>query len=189
MVAAVALTLLMPLLVLIGLAVRLTSRGPALFIQERVGQYGQRFAIVKFRTMRVGADGELEALLHSRGEVMGAYVKLTRDPRVTALGRILRRTSLDELPQLWNVVRGEMSLVGPRPQTPAEVAQYEGTAWRRLLVKPGLTGLWQVSGRSDLSPAEGLALDDHYVKHCSPTMDYALILRTIGVVTARRGAY
>ena len=150
--AALALLLLLPLLVLVAVVVRLDSSGPVLFKQVRVGRYGRRFHILKFRTMRVGADAELRQLLAEQNGEMGAYVKLDSDPRITRVGAFLRKTSLDELPQLFNVVRGDMALVGPRPQTPAEIATYDVADWRRLLVRPGITGLWQVSGRSDLRP-------------------------------------
>lgn len=183
-----ALLALSPLLLAIALAVRVDSSGPVLFRQLRVGQYGRTFRILKFRTMRVGADAELQQLLDDRASEMTAYVKITDDPRITRLGRFLRATSLDELPQLANVVAGHMSLVGPRPQTPHESELYGVTDWRRLLVRPGITGLWQVSGRSDLSPTESLELDATYVRDWTPMMDLRLLLRTVKVVLTRRGA-
>src|SRR5690606_24350066 len=142
----VVLLLSLPMLA-IAAAIRLTSDGPALYRQERVGRDGKTFRMIKFRSMRVGADAE-RAVLEGENEGNGVLFKLKDDPRVTPLGRVLRRYSLDELPQLFNVLKGEMSLVGPRPPLPSEVALYDGWAPRRMLVKPGLTGLWQISGRS-----------------------------------------
>lgn len=190
LVAAVLLLLLLPLLLLVALAVAVSSRGPLLFNQVRVGQYGRTFHIRKFRTMRVGAEAELRALLAAEGvHRITPFVKLERDPRVTAVGSFLRKTSLDELPQLINVLRGEMRLVGPRPQTLAEVATYDDRSWRRLLVPPGITGLWQVSGRSDLTADEGLALDLDYVTRWTPALDARVLLQTPAAVLRQRGAY
>ncbi|MDN4173615.1 sugar transferase [Nocardioides sp. SOB77] len=177
-----------PVLLAVALLVGLTSRGPVVYRQTRVGRFGRHFTILKFRTMRAGADHELLALLALQGRTVTPFVKLDHDPRVTAVGRWLRRLSIDELPQLWNVVRGDMALVGPRPQTPQEVATYDDTTWRRLLARPGVTGLWQVSGRSDLSPTEGLALDDEYVRSWSPLLDARVLLRTAAVLVTQRGA-
>ncbi|WP_372735226.1 sugar transferase [Nocardioides sp.] len=187
-IALVAVILLLPVLLVVAAAIYLDNPGPVLFRQVRVGQYGRFFSILKFRTMRLGAEAELAALVMAEGGDMGAYVKLERDPRITRLGAILRRTSIDELPQLWNVVRGDMSLVGPRPQTPAETETYAVGHWRRLLVRPGITGLWQVSGRSDLSADEALALDVGYVRRWSPGLDVRLLFRTVAVVLTGRGA-
>lgn len=187
--ALLGLLVLAPLLLLVAVAIRLDSPGPVVFRQVRVGQYGRPFVIYKFRTMRTGADRELQRLLAEREDRLGAYVKLEEDPRVTRLGALLRSSSVDELPQLVNVVRGEMSLVGPRPQTPAEEATYDVNDWRRLLVRPGLTGLWQVSGRSEMAPSEALALDERYVREWSPMLDLRLLLRTVRVVLSRRGAH
>ena len=187
-IAATALVVLSPILLTVAVAIMLESRGAAVFRQVRVGQYGRSFEIFKFRTMRVGAEAELAALVAAEGGELGAYVKLDRDPRITRVGQFLRTTSIDELPQLWNVVRGDMSLVGPRPQTPAEVETYGVQEWRRLLVRPGITGLWQVSGRSDLEPTEALALDSRYVREWSPGLDVRLIAQTVRVVLSRSGA-
>lgn len=188
--AGLLLVLLLPVLIGVALAVKLTSRGPVVYRQTRVGQYGRTFVIFKFRTMRVGAEHELLALLAAEGQKeLQPYMKVTHDPRITSIGKLLRKTSLDELPQLFNVVRGDMRLVGPRPQTPLEVSLYTGVMWRRLLVPPGITGLWQVSGRSALTPADGLALDDEYVKTCSPAMDVRLLFKTFAVVFTQRGAH
>ncbi|GAA2594672.1 sugar transferase [Streptomyces axinellae] len=186
--AALGLALLAPLFVLLALAVRLDSDGPALYRQTRVGHRGEHFTMWKFRSMAVDAD-RLRPHLTSANDMDGPLFKMRADPRVTRLGRLLRRTSLDELPQLVNVLRGEMSLVGPRPPLPDEVSTYEGPALRRLLVKPGLTGPWQVSGRSDLSWDESLALDLRYADNWSLTTDLGLLARTFRAVVDGRGAY
>src|SRR5581483_4145364 len=143
--AAILVFLLLPALITIALAIRLTSRGPALFRQERIGRHGRNFTMFKFRTMVVDAEERLNELV-ALNEGSGLLFKIRRDPRVTSVGRWLRRLSLDELPQLFNVLTGDMSLVGPRPPLASEVSGYEDEVYRRLLVKPGLTGLWQVSG-------------------------------------------
>lgn len=187
-VSATALLLAAPLLLGIALAVRLTSPGPALFTQTRVGRRGDEFTVLKFRSMTDGAEGELEGLRHLN-EHDGVLFKLRDDPRVTSLGTWLRKWSLDELPQLINVVKGEMSLVGPRPPLPSEVAKYEGHAHRRLLVKPGITGLWQVSGRSDLSWEETIRLDLSYVENWSLGLDLSVLAKTVASVVRRSGAY
>jgi exopolysaccharide biosynthesis polyprenyl glycosylphosphotransferase len=187
-VAAVALLLLSPLFLVVALAVRIDSRGPALYGQTRIGKGGAPFTCWKFRSMRAGADAELAALLaFSQGN--GLLFKMREDPRVTRVGRLLRRFSIDELPQLFNVLLGSMSLVGPRPPLPTEVDRYETDVRRRLLVKPGMTGLWQVSGRSDLSWEESVRLDLYYVENWSPQLDMAIIARTIGAVVRSCGAY
>jgi exopolysaccharide biosynthesis polyprenyl glycosylphosphotransferase len=186
--AAIGLLLLAPAFLAIAVAIRCTSSGPILFRQGRVGRDGRRFAIVKFRTMVQGAEA-LQQQLNGDNEADGVLFKLRVDPRVTRVGRFLRRWSIDELPQLWNVLRGEMSLVGPRPPLPAEVEQYEHHVSRRLLVRPGMTGLWQVSGRSDLYWDEAVRLDLYYVDHWSPLMDAAIILRTFTAVIRGSGAY
>ncbi|WP_240796249.1 exopolysaccharide biosynthesis polyprenyl glycosylphosphotransferase [Streptomyces sp. RFCAC02] len=187
--AAVALVALAPLLLLLALAVRCDSRGPVLHRQTRVGLQGEPFTLWKFRTMVPDAEARrpgLEAANEYRG---GPLFKIRRDPRVTRVGRLLRRTSLDELPQLVNVVRGQMALVGPRPPLPDEVARYGPVELRRLLVRPGLTGPWQVSGRADLSWDEGLALDLHYTDNWSVTGDLDVLARTFRAVLDGRGAY
>jgi exopolysaccharide biosynthesis polyprenyl glycosylphosphotransferase len=177
-----------PVLLVVALLVRLTSRGPVLFRQTRVGRAGVEFSMLKFRTMCVDAEdrkGQLSAL--SEGNVV--LFKLRDDPRVTRVGRYLRRFSLDELPQLVNVLRGEMSLVGPRPPLPAEVAMYAVDDGRRMLVKPGLTGLWQVSGRSDLTWEESVRLDLRYVDNWSIALDLLIVWKTARAVLGRAGAY
>jgi exopolysaccharide biosynthesis polyprenyl glycosylphosphotransferase len=187
-IAALAIVLLAPVLAAIAMAVRLTSDGPALYRQERVGANGRTFTMLKFRSMVVDADRRLADL---QGENIsdGLLFKLRNDPRVTPVGRWLRRLSLDELPQLFNVIGGSMSLVGPRPPLPAEVARYEGSVSRRLLVKPGLTGLWQISGRSDLPWEEAVRLDLRYVENWSLTLDALILCRTTSAVLFSRGAY
>ena len=188
--AVVGLIMVAPLLALIALAIAVSDPGPVLFRQVRVGQYGRRFTIYKFRTMWVGAETQLDDLLAAEGiDEQSPFDKILDDPRVTRVGRFLRRSSLDELPQLWNVVTGTMSLVGPRPQTPAEVASYDDSAWRRLLVRPGITGLWQVSGRNDLSSDRALQLDAEYGQNWSPMLDVRVLGRTAGAVVTQRGAY
>jgi len=174
-------------LALVALAVRLTSSGPACYRQTRVGRGGRTFRIWKFRTMHVGADQIQHDMTHNDAD--GVLFKLRADPRVTRLGRVLRRWSIDELPQLWNVVCGDMSLVGPRPPVPAEVERYAEDVHRRLLVKPGLTGLWQVSGRSNLSWEECVRLDLRYVENWSVTLDIVIMARTITAVLRADGAY
>jgi exopolysaccharide biosynthesis polyprenyl glycosylphosphotransferase len=186
--AIAACALLTPVLLALAVAVRLESPGPALFRQERVGRHGRSFTMLKFRTMRVAAEADLEALA-KLNEGAGVLFKLRVDPRTTRLGRLLRRYSLDELPQLINVVRGDMALVGPRPALPREVAQYDVDPRRRLAVKPGITGLWQVSGRSDLSWEQTVRLDLAYVDNWSLGLDLRILLRTFGAVLGHRGAY
>ena len=177
----------LPMLV-IGLLIRSTSPGPAVFIQDRVGEGGQTFPCWKFRTMRVGADREREVLRAEHG-TGGATFKMEHDPRVTPVGRVLRRCSLDELPQLVNVLRGQMSLVGPRPHPLDDVMRYDVDDHRRLLTRPGMTGLWQVSGRSTLTWDEAVALDLHYVENWSLSMDLVIFLRTAKAVVVGDGAH
>jgi exopolysaccharide biosynthesis polyprenyl glycosylphosphotransferase len=183
---AVALIVLFaPIMLLIALAVRLG--GPVLYVQRRGGLYGHPFPMLKFRTMRVGADQE-RAALDARNEMDGPVFKMRDDPRVTPLGRILRRTSLDELPQLFNVLVGQMSIVGPRPLPVEETSALTGRHRRRLSIRPGLTCLWQVSGRNDLTFAEWMALDLEYVDRWTLWLDVAILLRTIPAIVTRRGA-
>ena len=173
---------------LIALAIKRDSPGPVLFSQDRMGQDNQVFKCHKFRTMRVGADAELATLRAEAGSD-GATFKLTEDPRVTRVGAFLRRTSLDELPQLWNVLVNEMSLVGPRPHQLADVELYDADDHRRLRAKPGITGLWQVSGRSDTTWEENVVLDLHYVDNWSFALDVMILMRTVKVVLTGSGAY
>ncbi|MFC7248185.1 sugar transferase [Catellatospora aurea] len=187
--AAIALTLLAPLLLACALMIRFgNGRGPALFRQVRVGQHRREFVIYKFRTMYTDAEDRLQDLRHLN-EHDGVLFKMKNDPRVTPIGRWLRRYSIDELPQLINVLKGEMSLVGPRPPLDSEVDQYPADMHRRLVVKPGLTGLWQVSGRSDLSWEESMRLDLRYVENWSLTLDVVILLRTCTAVLRSSGAY
>jgi exopolysaccharide biosynthesis polyprenyl glycosylphosphotransferase len=186
--ALAALLVLAPALALIAVLVKVTSPGPVLYRQTRCGRDGRPFSIYKFRSMHVNADRMLAAL-SGRNEGQGVLFKVRDDPRVTPLGRYLCRHSLDELPQLVNVLRGEMSLVGPRPPLPSEVQQYATDVRRRLLVKPGLTGLWQVSGRSDLSWEESVRLDLEYVENWSLALDFMILWKTVGAVLRADGAY
>jgi exopolysaccharide biosynthesis polyprenyl glycosylphosphotransferase len=186
--AGILLVVTLPLVAALAVAVRLTSPGPALFGQVRVGQGGRPFTMYKLRSMTVDAEEQRAALAHL-DEADGLLFKVRDDPRVTRLGRHLRRWSLDELPQLWNVVRGDMSIVGPRPPLPSEADSYSDRIRRRLLVKPGLTGLWQVSGRSQLPWEEAVRLDLYYVEHWSPSLDATILLRTGLAILRGRGAY
>jgi len=186
--AAMGLILGAPLLALIALAIRLDSPGPIVFRQTRMGIGDRHFEMYKFRSMRKGAEAELERL-RELNEADGPIFKIHDDPRLTRVGRFLRRTSLDELPQLWNVLRGEMSLVGPRPPLPAEVTRYMEWHKQRLGVRPGMTGLWQVSGRSMLSFDEGVLLDIYYIENWSLWLDFKILLRTIPRALFGDGAY
>ncbi|HYY80507.1 MAG TPA: sugar transferase [Actinomycetes bacterium] len=188
LVSGLGLLLLAPLLGVIAVAVRLSSPGPAIFRQERVGLRGRSFTLLKFRTMVLDADLLLDGL-RERNEADGPLFKLREDPRVTRIGRILRRYSLDELPQLVNVLRGEMSLVGPRPPLPHEVAVYEEWQLDRLEVRPGITGLWQVSGRSELSFDDYVRLDLFYIENWSIAYDLFILSKTVPLLVAARGAY
>jgi exopolysaccharide biosynthesis polyprenyl glycosylphosphotransferase len=186
--AVVGLVLLSPVFAIIALVIRIDDGGPAFFRQPRVGRGGEEFSIVKFRTMCTDAEARLDDL-YAANDGDGPHFKLRVDPRITRVGAFLRRTSLDELPQLWNVLNGTMSLVGPRPASAREVAAYEDFADRRLLVTPGMTGLWQISGRSNLDWADGLRLDLHYVENWSFAHDVVILARTIPSVLRSRGAY
>ena len=179
----------LPLLLLIALAVKLTSRGPVFYRQERIGLDGTPFEMIKFRTMVVGADAMLEEVAHLNESDSGVLFKIRKDPRVTPLGRFLRKYSLDELPQFINAFTGEMSVVGPRPPLESEVASYDDHTMRRLLVKPGITGLWQVSGRSDLSWEDSVRLDMFYVENWSIMADIVIALKTARVVFNHSGSY
>ncbi len=181
------LVLLSPVLLAIAIGVKLTSPGPVLFRQARCGLHGRRFTFLKFRTMRIDAE-RLKPLLEPFNEMDGPAFKMTNDPRVFPFGGFLRRTSLDELPQLWNILRGDMSFVGPRPSVVEEVAQYEPWQRRRLSMKPGLTCLWQVSGRSELTFDEWMRLDLEYIDNWSLWLDVKIALRTIPAVLLGRGA-
>ncbi|MCX7682259.1 MAG: undecaprenyl-phosphate glucose phosphotransferase [Anaerolineae bacterium] len=186
--AVIGLTLSAPLMALIALAIKLDSPGPVIFSQTRVGIGGRPFMIHKFRSMHQNAESELEQL-RELNEADGPLFKIRDDPRMTRVGRFLRRFSLDELPQLWNVLRGEMSLVGPRPALPSEVSQYMEWHKKRLEVRPGMTGLWQVRGRSLLSFDEGVLLDIYYIENWSLWLDCKILLDTIPRVLLGEGAY
>jgi len=186
--AGLALVLLSPIWLLIALAIKLDSPGPVLFRQMRSGREGRPFVLYKFRSMYEGAETDMERLL-AMNEASGPLFKIKDDPRRTRVGRFLRRTSLDELPQILNVLRGDMSLVGPRPALASEVAQYQDWHRKRLEVLPGLTGLWQVSGRSDLSFDEMVMLDIYYGENWSLGTDLRILLRTVPQVLFGDGAY
>jgi len=190
-VAVTALFLLLPLLLLIALIVWAGDGKPPIYRHMRIGRDGRRFGCLKFRSMVVDGDAVLAAHLSADPQVRAEWAathKLTDDPRITPIGQVLRKTSLDELPQLWNVLRGEMSLVGPRPIVPAEVARYGRAFATCFAVPPGVTGLWQVSGRSDTTYAERVALDLDYATRWSLRRDLAIMLRTIPAVLAQRGS-
>jgi exopolysaccharide biosynthesis polyprenyl glycosylphosphotransferase len=187
--AALILLLMLPLMVAIAIAIKVTTSGPVLFNQVRVSRAGREFSIYKFRSMRVDAEALLETLREQNEIAEGPLFKIRCDPRVTRVGRWLRRYSLDELPQLLNVIRGDMALVGPRPLLPVEVAGFGDKGSRRLLVKPGITGLWQVSGRSDLSWDESVRLDLYYVENWSLALDAQILVRTLRAVLQGAGAY
>ncbi|MBM3129811.1 MAG: undecaprenyl-phosphate glucose phosphotransferase [Chloroflexi bacterium] len=177
-----------PIMLVIAILIRLDSPGTIIFTQKRIGQYGHEFVTHKFRSMRQGAEKE-QAALNGLNEATGPLFKIRDDPRRTRVGRWIRRMSLDELPQLLNVLRGEMSIVGPRPPTPEEVEQYQEWHKRRLDVRPGITGLSQVSGRSDLTFDETAMLDIYYIENWSPWMDLNIMLKTVPTVLLARGAY
>ncbi len=184
--ASVALAIAAPVMAVIALAIKLEDRGPAVFEQIRVGLKGETFRFYKFRSMVVDAEQRLPQL---ESELGGVLFKIRHDPRLTRVGKFIRRFSLDELPQLLNVLKGQMSLVGPRPALPREVAQYHQDVHRRLDVRPGLTGLWQVSGRSDLSWDDTVRLDLYYVDNWSLLQDLMIMMRTVGAIVRPRGAY
>ncbi len=186
--SALALLVLSPVFLVVAVAIRLDSPGPVLFRQRRVGMNGREFTLLKFRSMYRDAQARLDAL-RGRNEVSGPVFKMRDDPRVTRVGRLIRRTSLDELPQFWNVLRGEMSVVGPRPPIPAEVRQYERRHLRRLSVKPGITCTWQVSGRSSIGFDRWMELDLSYIDNWSLWHDVKILARTIPAVLTGRGAH
>ncbi|MGY1719458.1 sugar transferase [Blastococcus sp. SYSU DS0552] len=187
--ALVGILLISPVLVALALAVKLTSRGPVLYKHERIGLGGQPFEVYKFRSMVPDADKLVDALFEESNEGNDVQFKMKRDPRVTPVGAIMRRYSLDELPQLFNVLNGSMSLVGPRPHVTREVEQYGYDMARRLLVKPGITGLWQVSGRSDLSWDDSVRIDVRYVENWTLSFDLMILWKTFGAVVRGSGAY
>jgi len=186
LIAGVALVFLCPVLMLAALMIRLDSPGPVIFRQQRVGRGGSPFTIYKFRTMRVDPVTEVRQFVTAEGTVRH---KVRQDLRVTRVGRVLRKTSIDELPQLLNVLRGDMSLIGPRPELVQIVGSYQGWQHARHLVRPGITGWWQVSGRSDKPMHEHTELDLYYVEHLSPSLDVRILLRTVQVVLCGSGAF
>jgi lipopolysaccharide/colanic/teichoic acid biosynthesis glycosyltransferase len=186
--AVLGLVAIVPIWIAIVIAVKVDSPGPAIFVQDRVGHKGRRFRFYKFRSMYVDAEQRMSDL-QSKNEVSGPVFKMRRDPRVTRVGALLRRTSLDELPQLLNILKGEMSLVGPRPALPNEVEQYRPTDALRLGVKPGLTCLWQISGRSTVGFDRWMEYDREYVQGLSLKLDLSILLRTVGAVVSCKGAF
>lgn len=187
-VAGILVVCLSPLFLVLAILVRFTDPGPVFYRQERVGLRGTSFDMLKFRSMKVNADAQLQSLLVAQGSSATPLFKIENDPRITPLGRILRKYSLDELPQLLNVLGGSMSLVGPRPQRSGEVALYDDDAYRRLYVSPGMSGLWQVSGRSNLSWEESIRLDLYYVENWSLMGDVVILFKTFKAVFASTGA-
>jgi lipopolysaccharide/colanic/teichoic acid biosynthesis glycosyltransferase len=186
--SAAALLLTAPLLALVALAIKLEDYGPVFYVSDRIGLEGRRFRMLKFRTMAVGADQRIAEVAHL-DEGNGVLFKIRSDPRVTRVGRFLRRYSIDEIPQFVNVLRRDMSVVGPRPPLPSEASAYDDQMWRRLLVRPGITGLWQISGRSDLSWEDSVRLDLSYVENWSMTSDLVIAAKTVSVVRRGSGAY
>ena len=186
--ASLLVVALSPFMLLVAILIKLDSRGPVIYRQQRVGRNGKLFNMYKFRSMRPDADRLLEKLWN-QNEADGIAFKIHDDPRVTRLGRFLRKYSIDELPQLFNVLKGDMSLVGPRPPLPIEVEHYGAWEWRRLEVTPGITGLWQVSGRSDLSFSQWVNLDIYYIENWSLILDLKILLKTIPAVIRGEGAY
>lgn len=186
--ASLVILVLSPLLLLLVLTIKLTSRGPAVFSQTRIGKDGKEFMLHKFRSMVSGAEKLKEGLKHL-DDTDGPIFKIKDDPRVTEIGRYIRRHGIDELPQLFNVLKGDMSLVGPRPPLPEEVREYTSHQRRRLSVMPGMTCLWQISGRSDISFYEWIELDIYYIEHSSFPLDFKILLRTIPVVISGYGGY
>jgi exopolysaccharide biosynthesis polyprenyl glycosylphosphotransferase len=187
-VSSCALVVLSPLLLVVAVVVKVHDGGPVFFRQARIGRRGEPFGMLKFRSMVVDAEHRLADIAHLN-ESDGVLFKVRDDPRITPFGRFIRRYSIDELPQLANVLRGQMSLVGPRPPLPAEVDRYADDVHRRLLVRPGLTGLWQVSGRSGLSWEESVRLDLYYVDNWSMLADLVIIAKTVRAVLGKHGAY
>lgn len=186
--SCILISVCLPLLIMIALLVKFTSPGPIFYTQSRIGKNGTPFDMIKFRSMRVDADSELQQLLAAQGTADKPLFKVENDPRITSIGRGLRKYSLDELPQLFNVLIGTMSLVGPRPQRSGEVALYDDAAHRRLYVSPGMSGLWQVSGRSNLSWEQSIRIDLYYVENWSLTQDIVILLKTFRAVFIGQGA-
>ncbi|PAC34392.1 sugar transferase [Caldifermentibacillus hisashii] len=187
--AIIGLVCLSWLFLIVAILIKLEDpKGPVIFKQIRIGKDGKEFYMYKFRSMVTDAEELLDSLLHFN-EISGAMFKMKEDPRVTKIGKFIRKTSIDELPQLWNVLKGEMSLVGPRPPLPREVEQYSEYDKQRLLVTPGCTGLWQVSGRNQLNFKQMVVLDIYYIEHRSLQLDLKIILKTLLVIINSKGAY
>ncbi len=184
----IGIILLIPLFIIIAIIIKTTSKGPVFFSQKRVGRYGKTFNIYKFRSMVVNAE-ELKEKLEKQNEMSGPMFKMKDDPRITKVGKFIRKTSIDELPQLWNVLKGDMSLVGPRPSLPKEVAQFENWMNKRLDVKPGLTCYWQVSGRNNIDFEDWMKLDIKYVNERSTWIDIKLIFKTVFVLFGDKNAH
>jgi exopolysaccharide biosynthesis polyprenyl glycosylphosphotransferase len=187
--SALSLLLLSPLCSIIALLIKLDSPGPVLFSQSRVGKQGKVFKMYKFRSMFVDAEQRQATLMANNEMIGGVLFKMKNDPRVTTMGRIIRKLSIDEIPQLINVLKGDMSLVGPRPPLPTEVEKYTLYEYQRLVVKPGITCIWQISGRSELSFCKQVELDLHYIAHQTILADVFILLKTIPAVLKARGAY
>ena len=184
-----ALIILMPFFVILAVIIKLTSPGPIFFVQTRVGYFGRHFRFYKFRSMYQDAEKRKQALLAQNQSADGVIFKMKHDPRITPIGRIIRKTSIDELPQFFNVLFGDMSLVGPRPPLPAEVQQYTLEDRKRLNVKPGLTCLWQIRGRSDIPFKEQVKLDKEYIQSNSLWQDLKILIQTIPAIISGKGAY
>ena len=184
-----ALILLSPPFLILAILIKATSRGPVFFVQTRVGRYGRYFSFYKFRSMYADAEKRKAALLAQNQSADGVIFKMKKDPRITPIGRFIRKTSIDELPQFLNVLFGDMSLVGPRPPVPSEVSQYTLEDRKRLMIKPGLTCLWQVSGRSDIPFKQQVSLDKEYIRSRSLWKDLVILFRTVPAILSGRGAY
>jgi lipopolysaccharide/colanic/teichoic acid biosynthesis glycosyltransferase len=189
MASLTGLIVLFPLFVIVGLMIKLTDGGPVVYWQKRVGHWGKEMSFPKFRSMIVNADQMKDALLDNSDHENSVTFKMKRDPRITWIGRIIRKLSIDELPQLWNVLKGEMSLVGPRPPVPGEVADYTLRDRRRLDIIPGLTCIWQISGRADIPFDQQVELDVQYIQSQSIWLDLKILLKTVPAVLLGRGAY
>jgi exopolysaccharide biosynthesis polyprenyl glycosylphosphotransferase len=187
--STIALVLTSPIMAYVAIRVKSEDGGPAIYTQERIGLYGKPFKLYKFRSMSVNADKQDKKLAEEMGADHGILFKAKEDPRITQFGHFIRKTSLDEFPQFFNVFKGDMSLVGPRPQQQYEVEQYGSLYSTRLLVKPGITGLWQISGRSNLSQEESEQLDVSYIQNWSFTGDIAILLKTVTAVLRGTGSY
>jgi lipopolysaccharide/colanic/teichoic acid biosynthesis glycosyltransferase len=185
--ASVGLVAFAPLMLTVAILIKLTSKGPIIFEQQRAKECGEPFTFYKFRTMYRDAEARKQALL-AQNEQSGPVFKIRKDPRITPIGRFLRQTSIDELPQLWNVLKGDMTLVGPRPPTLDETPKYEPWQWGRLQIKPGLTCFWQVNGRNEIPFREWVRLDIRYSRMCSPLVDLGILAKTVVAVLSRRGA-